>query len=199
VPSSAHESAAIVKQKASHSASSKFFPSQQDCRWLGTPARIDQPTSRMRALLLTEPGDHLMRCSPPAFRNHVCVTIAECAPEKHGLLGEPFEHSPFKRLFSISPLRTITVPSLQITPTSRQIMVVSYQSLHHRPCGSPLGYGRTDHRCKAIWNPAKRVQRDIPHRQSPDHGAGITAGVEIRCRSRVAATPWVCGAAPCFL
>jgi hypothetical protein len=41
--------------------------------------------------------------------------------------------------FGSARCATITVPSLQITPTSRQIMVVSYQSLHYRPCVRPLG------------------------------------------------------------
>ncbi len=56
-----------------------------------------------------------MQRSPPAVRDHVYVIIGEYAPEKRVqfcLLGEPFEHSPFKRLFSISPQTLFDQPAV---------------------------------------------------------------------------------------
>jgi hypothetical protein len=99
------------------------------------------------------------------------------------------------RLFSVSPLcyhsRPKSADHANEPPNNGGFLSVA--------TSSPLRAPPRPHLCRAIWNLSKRVQRDVPHRPSPDHGAGITAGAEVRRRPRVAATPWVCGAAPSFL
>src|SRR5712671_2781084 len=102
-------------------------------------------------------------CSIAALLSRSTLTRSRCK------WGEPFEHSPFKELFSLSPA---------VLPPATAAPITAAQQYRY---------------------PSKRVQRDILRHPSPDHGEGITAGVEVRRRPRMAATRWVCGAAPSFL